>query len=83
MSTQSFTGLVADDISKALSSGEGGPFPPSPPEGLFLMDVVYDDLEFKVGPDLPRGAIGRLERRHHEEVCTLRYYDYLREIVQF
>ena len=72
-----------DDIAGALATGNGGPFPPSPPEGLFLMDVVFDGLEFEPANDLPKGTLERLRDERHAELCSLSYYDYIGEKVRF
>jgi tRNA pseudouridine38-40 synthase len=56
---------------------------PAPPEGLFLMDVMYDDLEFRSLTELPKGTRSMLAREYHDRRCGVRYMDYLREIVEF
>jgi tRNA pseudouridine38-40 synthase len=71
------------ELRAALHDGEGGPFPPLPSHGLFLMDVAYDDLEFLKTQDYPKGALGRLREGYHQELCSVRYYEYLRESVPF
>ena len=78
------TGKVSvDQVREALSTGAGGPFPPLPPVGLFLMDVAYDDLEFQRVQDLPSGTRGRLRDTYHQERCSVRYHEYLMENVMF
>jgi tRNA pseudouridine38-40 synthase len=75
--------ITVEDVARALENGEGGPFPPLPPVGLFLMEVAYDDLEFETRHDLPSGTLGRLREGYHQELCSVRYHDYLMEKVRF
>jgi tRNA pseudouridine38-40 synthase len=73
--------MDADSIARALDDGAGGPFPPLPPDGLFLMDVIYDGIAFDLGRDLPRGKVVWLRDRRHKARCALRYHEYLEERV--
>jgi tRNA pseudouridine38-40 synthase len=75
--------IPPEEISKALGSGAGGTFPPVPPEGLFLMDVIYNDLEFERVSDLPSGTTERLRDEYHQKRCSLTYLEYLRERVRY
>jgi tRNA pseudouridine38-40 synthase len=75
--------LSVEDVVRALEHGEGGPFPPLPPMGLFLMDVTFDGLEFVGDPDLPGSTLGRLRGSYHQGFCSIRYHEYLREKVRF
>ena len=72
-----------DEISNALEKGMGGPFPPVPPQGLFLMDVIYNDIEFERVADLPSGITEHLKDEYHQKRCSLKYLDYMRERVRF
>ena len=72
-----------EEISKALGTGIGGPFPPVPPEGLFLMDVIFNDIDFERYSDLPSGATEHLRHEYHQKRCSLKYLEYLRERVRF
>jgi hypothetical protein len=72
-----------DELMVALRTGSGGPFPPAPAVGLVLMDVVFDDLEFQEGTDLPKRTSKRLLETYHLESCSLKYLDYLRERVRY
>jgi tRNA pseudouridine38-40 synthase len=73
--------VAIEEIERALSSGEGSVFHPVPPEGLFLMDVEFADLEFLKAVDLPKGTLDSVMDRYHASVCQLHYLDYLRELV--
>ncbi len=69
-------------IERALHRGEGGPFPPLPPTGLFLMDVAFEGLKFTREEDLPRGTLARLREIYHQELCSVRFYEYLMDRVR-
>lgn len=71
------------EISNALETGMGGPFPPVPPQGLFLMDVIYNDIEFERVSDLPSGTTEHLRDEYHQKNCSLKYLEYMRERVHF
>jgi len=73
--------LSVEDVIRSLEHGEGGPYPPLPPLGLFLMDVTFDGLEFARCPDLPSSTLERLRESYHQELCSVRYHEYLRENV--
>jgi tRNA pseudouridine38-40 synthase len=75
--------LTANEVETALEHGQGGPFPPLPPVGLFLMDVTFDDLEFDRCQDLPSGTLGRLREIYHQELCSVKYHEYLMNEVRF
>ena len=75
--------LSVEDVVHALDHGEGGPFPPLPPLGLFLMDVTFEGLEFVRDHELPSSTIGRLRENYHQEICSVMYHEYLRENVRF
>jgi tRNA pseudouridine38-40 synthase len=74
---------TVEDIEMALTEGRGGPFAPLSPVGLFLMDVVFDGLEFKRAEDLPSGTLARLRESHHQDLCSVRYHEYLMGRVPF
>ncbi|NIP35471.1 MAG: hypothetical protein GWN18_10980, partial [Thermoplasmata archaeon] len=64
-----------EEIERALDHGEGGPFAPLPPTGLFLMDVAFEGLEFTREEDLPRGTLARLRELYHQELCSVRFHE--------
>jgi tRNA pseudouridine38-40 synthase len=72
-----------DDISTALKVGRGDPLPPAPPEGLILMDVNYEGLEFKPALSIPKGTMKGLRENYYLLTSEVRYYDYLRERFRF
>jgi tRNA pseudouridine38-40 synthase len=63
----------------ALEGGGEAPYPPLPPVGLFLMDVAYEGLEFERATDLPSGTVTRLRERYHQDRCSVRFHEYLRD----
>lgn len=65
------------DIASALGDGPGGPFPPLPAHGLFLMDVAYEGLEFLPVTGLPRGTGARLAETRDRAACKLLFHEYL------
>jgi tRNA pseudouridine38-40 synthase len=73
--------LSVEEVETALNEGHGGPFPPLPPVGLFLMDVVFEDLEFERCDDLPIGTLERLREHYHQELCSVKYHEYLMDKV--
>lgn len=75
--------LTREDIEKALEGGGDRPFPPLPPLGLYLMDVTFEGLEFQRTIDLPVGTVDRLREGYHQELCSVRYYEYLMDKVRF
>ncbi|UCC93595.1 MAG: tRNA pseudouridine(38-40) synthase TruA [Thermoplasmata archaeon] len=75
--------LTVEDVERALAGGGGGPFPPLPPMGLFLMDVTYDGLTFERCDHLPSGTLHRLREDYHQEQCSVRFHEYLMNQVRF
>ena len=69
--------MTVEEVRGALKDGHGGPFQPTSPVGLFLMDVVFDGLEFSRSEGLPSGTIERLRQSYHQELCSIRFYEYL------
>lgn len=72
-----------EDVHRALGEGHGGPFAPLSPVGLFLMDVAFDDVEFSRTMDLPSGTLARLREHYHQELCSVRFHEYLMERARF
>jgi len=66
-----------EDIVSALEGGPGGPFPPLPAHGLFLMDVVYEGLGFRPAAGFPKGAWERRDEARHHAAARLLFHDYL------
>jgi tRNA U38,U39,U40 pseudouridine synthase TruA len=75
--------VAPEEISDALETGMGRPFPPAPPKGLFLMDVIYDGIEFERVSDLPSGTTEHLRDEYHQKRCSLKYLEYMRERIRF
>ncbi len=75
--------ISPEEVSDALDTGMGRPFPPVPPQGLFLMDVIYDGIEFERVSDLPSGTTEHLRDEYHQKRCSLNYLEYMRERVRF
>lgn len=75
--------ITVEEVVGALERGEGGPFPPLPPLGLFLMDVTFEGLEFERAMDLPSSVEDRLRESYHQEHCSLMFHEYLRVNVRF
>ncbi len=72
-----------DTMARALEEGEGGPFPPLPPEGLYLMDVIFDGIEFSRETEYPKGKVAHLRDAYYLHRCALRYFEYLEERVRY
>lgn len=72
---------TVEEVGRALASGKGIAFPPSPPEGLFLMDVEYPDLEFVREGDFPRGKVEAIIARYHGVRCQARYLERILELM--
>ena len=75
--------MGTDTIARALEEGEGGPFPPMPPEGLFLMDVIFDGIGFTRVTDFPKGKVTQLQDACYRHRCALRYHKYLEEHIRY
>jgi tRNA pseudouridine38-40 synthase len=66
-------------IERALQEGGDAPYATLPSVGLFLMDVAFDGLEFERATDLPSGTVERLRERYHQDRCSVRFHEYLRD----
>jgi hypothetical protein len=47
------------------------------------MDVTFEGLEFHRPFDLPSGTLARLREGYHQELCSVRFYEYLMDKVRF
>ena len=69
------------DVREALVSGVGDSFRPLPPEGLFLMDVEFPQLEFSKAEAYPRGTVDSVKGRTFLARCQQCYLEDLRELM--